>query len=188
VKDDPKPATAENTDKQQTENQGRTPGGGASSLFLPIDEDRRPVGNTAPQQQPAQSAPIVNTRTIPDVEARLVEWPQAKQQMPGLEVVENKVEGNDPISIAASAYVSLSSRAESLNFQHQLNIMKEINEGRPVSFKEFQDLARQMKIQFKNQPAYRYYCYDTKTGGIVVLEDKIEKKRIYEEKGIPYDE
>lgn len=135
-----------------------------------------------------QSAAIVNTKTIPEIEARLVEWPKAKQQMPGLEVVENKVQGGDPISVAASAYVSLSSRAESLNFQHQLNIMKEINEGRPISFKQFQDLARQCRIKFQNQPAYRYYGYDSKTGGLVVLEDKIEKKRIYEEKGIPWDE
>ena len=135
-----------------------------------------------------QPGAIVNTKTIPEVEARLVEWPKAKQQIPGLEVVENKVEGSDPISVAASAYVSLAAKAEVNNFKHNLDIAVAANEGRPLSFKEFQELARQCRIQFQNQPAYRYYGYDTKTGGIVVLEDKIEKKRIYDAKGIPWDE
>lgn len=185
MKDDPKPATAEKQDDQQNQAK-KGPGGGLPSAFLPIEDDRKPTGNGGKNQ--AQPAPAANDKAIPDVEARLVEWPKAKEKMPSLEVVENKVQGNDPISVAASAYVSLSSKAESLNFQHQLNIMKEINEGRPISFQEFQNLAKQMRIQFKNQPAYRYYGYDTKTGGIVVLEDKAEKKRIYEEKGIPWNE
>ncbi len=155
-------------------------------MVLPDQEDSRPVGN-GNQNPPPQPSPA-NANRIPEVEARLVEWPKAKQQNPNLEVVENKVTGGDPISIAASAYVSLASKRSRLNFQHQLNLLKEINEGNPPTFKQFTDLANQLRIQFQNQPPYRYYGYDTQTGGIVVLEDKAEKKRIYKEKGIPYED
>ncbi len=160
---------------------GRSPGG-LPGMVLP-DQDDAPVGG-GNQAQPAPA----NNKTIPDVEARLVEWPKAKQETPGLEVVDNKAQGGDPLSFAASAYVTLASRAEVTNFKHNLDIMKAANEDRPVSFQQFKDLAKQCRIQFQNQPAYRYYGYDTQTGDIVVLEDKAEKKRIYKEKGIPYEE
>jgi hypothetical protein len=194
MKDDPKPAVAEKSDEQQTDNQpkGRSPGGMAG-LVLPGDDDVRGAGNGGQNQTPQPAPPQPNPgnagKAIPEDQARFLEWPKAKQDRPGLEVVDDTPQGGDYLTFLGSAFVTLRSRPQVLNFQHQLDIMAAGNEGgNPVSLKEYQDLARQLKIDFNKQPAYRYYGYNTKTGKLVMLEDKIEKKRIYEEKGIPYED
>jgi hypothetical protein len=43
-------------------------------------------------------------------------------------------------------------------------------------------------LQFKWLKPYQMYGYDSDTGTLVVLEDKADKKRIYEAAGIPLDE
>ena len=106
---------------------------------------------------------------------------------PKVIVVENKVSGSDPFTIAASAYVSATSRASAANFKRQLDIIKATN-GRYPTYGEYMQLATQLRIEFAMLPPYQMYGYDPETGGLVVLEDKAEKIRRYEERGIRIDE
>ena len=184
VKEDAPPANAENDDNQQ---QGRTPGGGASSLFLPLDEDR-PVGDRgqrSQQQQPRQSAPIV--KTIAKEPAKIVKWPEYKQDHPETVVVDDKVEGWDPFSTAGSAYVAMTNKIGLLQFQSDLNLLK-ASEGRPPTYEEFTARVKQYGIKYHDEHPYRLYGYNEETGTMVMLEDKGLKRKIYEGKGIPYPE
>ena len=125
-------------------------------------------------------------RSIGKMTAKIVD---AKETLtnPKVVIVENQVSGNDPLTIAANAYVSSTSRASAANFKRQLDLIKATNGNYPT-YEEYMQLAKQLHIDFALLPPYQMYGYDSDTGGLVVLEDKAEKIQRYDELGIPLDE
>ena len=101
--------------------------------------------------------------------AKVVDMSVAAKQ-PNLRVVENKIKGNDPLSVAASAYVTQRGRVAMLNLQNSMKMFKAMN-GKPPTFKEFQEMLKQHNVELSVLPPNRLYGYDPKTGGIVILED-----------------
>ena len=101
--------------------------------------------------------------------AKVVDMSVAAKQ-PNLRVVENKIKGNDPLSVAASAYVTQRGRVAMLNLQNSMKMFKAMN-GKPPTFKEFQEMLKQHNVELSVLPPKRLYGYDPKTGGIVILED-----------------
>ena len=101
--------------------------------------------------------------------AKVVDMSVAAKQ-PNLRVVENKIKGNDPLSVAASAYVTQRGRVAMLNLQNSMKMFKAMN-GKPPTFKEFQEMMKQHNVELSVLPPKRLYGYDPKTGGIVILED-----------------
>ena len=91
-------------------------------------------------------------------------------KQPNLKVVENKITGNDPLSVAASAYVTQRGRVAMLSLQNSMKMFKAMN-GKPPTFKEFQEMMKQHNVELSVLPPKRLYGYDPKTGGIVILED-----------------
>ena len=100
---------------------------------------------------------------------KVVDMSVAAKQ-PNLRVVENKIKGNDPLSVAASAYVTQRGRVAMLNLQNSMKMFKAMN-GKPPTFKEFQEMLKQHNVELSVLPPNRLYGYDPKTGGIVILED-----------------
>jgi hypothetical protein len=187
MKEDEKPAVAEKNEGQEKKGQG----GGAASLFLPIDGDQKPAGSGQSQPQPA---PAIDPKAIFDVESRIVEWPKYGQENPNVVVADTDVEGWDPYSAAASAYVNIPARVEALTgeynsrLQSQLDAIEGGKDPKPQTFQQFVKEFPKSGGKFKHQRPYRLYGYNPQTGKVVILEDKAMKKRIYEEKGIPWDE
>ena len=101
--------------------------------------------------------------------AKLVDMSIAAKQ-PNLRVVENKITGNNPLSVAASAYVTQRGRVAMLNLQNSMKMFKAMN-GKPPTFKEFEKMMKEHNIELSVLPPKRLYGYDPKTGGIVILED-----------------
>ena len=101
--------------------------------------------------------------------AKVIDMSAAAKQ-PNLRVVENKIKGNDPLSVAASAYVTQRGRVSMLNLQNSMKMFKAMN-GKPPTFKEFQEMLKQHNVELSVLPPNRLYGYDPKTGGIVILED-----------------
>ena len=101
--------------------------------------------------------------------AKVVDMSVAAKQ-PNLKVVENKIKGNDPLSVAASAYVTQRGRIAMLNLQNSMKMFKAMN-GKPPTFKEFQEMLEKHNVELSVLPPNRLYGYDPKTVGIVILED-----------------
>ena len=101
--------------------------------------------------------------------AKVVDMSVAAKQ-PNLRVVENKIKGNDPLSVAASAYVTQRGRVAMLNLQNSMKMFKAMN-GKPPTFKEFQKMLKEHNVELSVLPPNRLYGYDPKTGGIVILEE-----------------
>ena len=101
--------------------------------------------------------------------ARVVDMNVAAKQ-PNLRVVENKISGSDPLSVAASAYVTQRGRVAILNLQNSMKMFKAMN-GKPPTFKEFEKMMKEHNVELNVLPPKRLYGYDPKTGGIVILED-----------------
>jgi hypothetical protein len=140
-----------------------------------------PAGQPAPAAQPA--APERAPTNVTKVAAKIVNAKEAKQN-PNVIEVENKVHGQDPLSIAASAYVSLRSRPQIAAFQSSLRQIKE-GEGRTPTFEEFLKLMKQSKVEFVELYPYQMYGYDPDTGGLTILEDTKKKAEIRESLGLP---
>ena len=192
VKKDPEPVAQKSEQQQTKKPSGRMPGG-VAGMILPGEEE--PVGGRNQNQNnpPPQPAPE-DDKTIPNEDARIVEWPKYKNENPSVVEVDPKVEGFDPFSAAASAYVNIPARIETLTggynarLQSQINAIEGGGDPKPLSYSEFLKSFAQAGGKLKNQPRYRLYGYNPQTGKVVILEDKAMKKRIYEEKGIPWDE
>ena len=115
---------------------------------------------------------VVVTQGGPEVvaaPAKVVDMSVATKQ-PNLKVVENKISGNDPLSVAASAYVTQRGRVAMMSLQNSMKMFKAMN-GKPPPFKEFQEMMKQHNVELSVLPPKRLYGYDPKTGGIVILEN-----------------
>jgi len=130
---------------------------------------------TAAAEQPAAkpSGSIIGKTT-----GKIVDLAEAKKN-PKIVEVDNKITGSDPLTVSFNAYVAVTSKATALNFKHQMDILKETNDGKYPTFKEAEKLMKQLHIELNALPPYQLYGYDAKTGGLVLLEDKAEKIRLY---------
>lgn len=155
-------------------------------------------GSAAPAANPQPAAaPAANPAALPAAQptgsiigkttGKLVDLAEAKKN-PKIVEVENKVTGSDPLTVSFNAYVSITSKATALNFKHQMDILKAANDDKYPTFKEAEKLMKQMNVELNALPPYQLYGYDAKTGGLVVLEDKAEKIRLYKLNNIPLDE
>ena len=158
-------------------------GGGA----VAPSENPQPVSApdaNAPAAVPAQPTAAVIGKTT----KALVDLAEAKKN-PKIVEVENNVTGSDPLTATFNAYVSITSRASVLNFKQQMDILKATNDDKYPTFKEAQKLMKQLNIDLAaTLPPYQMYAYDAKTGGIVVVEDKAEKIRLFKLNNIPLEE
>lgn len=153
-------------------------GGGA---VTPTPVAAAPVGQPAEPAKPSGSI-------IGKTGGRIVDLVEAKKN-PKVVEVDNKVVGADPLTSSFSAYVSITSRASVLNFKHQMDILKAADDrSQYPSFKEAEQMMKQFKIEVAALPPYQMYGYDQKSGGLVLLEDKGEKIRLYKLNNIPIDE
>lgn len=179
-----------------------TPTGVASSGDVSDVQKATEGGTVSPaaNPQPAAAAPDANASTaapaqpakptgsiIGKTTSKIVDAAEAKKN-PKIVEVENKVTGSDPLTVSFNAYVSITSRASVLNFKHQMDILKATNDDKYPTFKETEKLMKQLNIQLSELPPYQLYGYDAKTGGIVLLEDKAEKIRLYKANNIPLDD
>ena len=145
----------------------------------PAPKSAPPASNPAPTPEPPRRTFIGKTT------AEVIDYKRYRAN-PFIVVVENKVQGNDPLTIAATAYVSATSRVSALNFKRQLDIIK-ATEGRTPTFADFQRLQKQFKIELAKLPRYQAYAYDESTGGLLVVENKRFKIQLYREAGIPIE-
>jgi hypothetical protein len=139
---------------------------------------------TAAAEQPAAkpSGSIIGKTT-----GKIVDLAEAKKN-PKIVEVDNKITGSDPLTVSFNAYVAVTSKATALNFKHQMDILKETNDGKYPTFKEAEKLMKQLHIELNALPPYQLYGYDAKTGGLVLLEDKAEKIRLYKLHNIPLED
>ncbi len=161
-------------------------GGGAVAAAANPQPVAAPDANApaAVPPQPAEPTAAVIGKTT----KTLVDLAEAKKN-PKIVEVENKVTGSDPLTVTFNAYVSITSRASVLNFKHQMDILKATNDDKYPTFKEAQKLMKQLNIELAaTLPPYQLYAYDAKTGGIVVVEDKAEKIRLFKLNNIPLEE
>ncbi|REJ90828.1 MAG: hypothetical protein DWQ34_16540 [Planctomycetota bacterium] len=70
-------------------------------------------------------------------------------------------------------------------FQHTIQIHYAQHEKYP-SYEEFMDYYKQAGVELKGTKPWQVYAYDPADGTIVILEDRIEKKRRFDEAGIEY--
>ena len=161
--------------------QNATSGGSAAAPVTNAQPANPPAAQPAEPAKPSGSI-------IGKMDGKVVDLAEAKKN-PKIVELDNKVTGSDPLTASFSAYVSITSRASMLNFKHQMDILKETNGGSQYpSFKETQQLMKQLKIEVNSLPPYQMYGYDVKTGGLVHLEDKAEKIRMYKERSIPIED
>lgn len=161
-------------------------GGGATAPAANPQPAAAPDAN-APAAAPAQPAPRTGS-ILGRTTSKIVDLAEVKKNNPKIVEVDSKVTGSDPLTVSFNAYVSITSRASVLNFKHQMDILKATNDDKYPSFKEAEKLMKQLNIQLAELPPYQLYGYDAKTGGIVLLEDKAEKIRLYKLNNIPLDE
>ena len=151
----------------------------------------QPVANPQPAVTPAvapeQPLAKPSGSIIGKTTGKIVDLAEAKKN-PKMVEVDNKITGSDPLTASFSAYVSITSRATALNFKHQMDILKATNDDKYPTFKEAEKLMKQLHIELSALPPYQSYGYDAKTGGIVVLEDKAEKIRLYKLNNIPLED
>jgi len=172
-------------DAMETERQPSNPGGIlAPGSIEDLAGNQNPTA-AAPAQPAQQPAPQNSGNVIGKTTAKVVDAEKATQD-PNIVVVENKISGNDPLSVAISSYFSLRSKASTLGMKAAINQIKGV-EGRNPTFDEFMKIMNDSRVKFAMLPPYQMYGYDAKLGGIVILQDNADKAERYKKAGIPLD-
>lgn len=150
----------------------------------PQQPAQQPVAQQ-PAAQPPVAAPPANDGKgiIGKTTAKVVDVKQAMTENPNLKIVENKSAGQDPITFAASAYVSIRSQASQLGFQQWLKQIKDV-EGRNPSYAEFIQGMQESRVEFTALYPWQLYGYDSEAGTIVILEDPVLKGERYKAAGL----
>ena len=125
--------------------------------------------------------------TIADVPAEIVEKSKALEEFPHLVEVENNIRATDPLTGYTDAIWAASSRVELLGFQSNIQNHYALN-GTYPTYEEFMDYFNQAHVELRGTKPWQVYAYDPADGTIVILEDRIEKKRRFDEAGIEYTE
>ncbi len=136
------------------------------------------------KKEPPQKQEQVQEKATPEKRPNLLkrktseilDKQKAMAENPNLVEVENRITGKDPLTISLEAYISASSRINLLNFQHQIDLMRAMNDNRPPSYEEIMKLIKQTKMEFNALPDYQWYAYDAKEGKFLILEDPEAKK------------
>lgn len=167
--------------------------------IAPVGVDAANPGGVAPAAAPANAAAPVGNQPaanppandgkgiIGKMDARVVDVQQAMAENPNLKVVENKTGGDDPLTFAASAYISARSQASTLGFQHWLKTFKAVEERNPT-YAEFTQAMKENRVEFTALYQWQMYGYDSKAGAIVILEDPVKKAEMHKAAGVPLDQ
>jgi hypothetical protein len=155
---------------------------------LQVSSDETPEAETDSPVAPAGGAPPVAVRPgFPDVEAQVVDKQVAMAENPNLRETENEINAMDPLSAASQSYFALGSRIHLMNFKHQVDIMRELNDRYPT-FDEFAEMMQTHDVEFKGLKPWQMYAYDSSDGTVCILEDLDVKRARYEAADIPYPE
>ncbi|WP_437224753.1 hypothetical protein SH661x_003768 [Planctomicrobium sp. SH661] len=141
----------------------------------------------APAAAPAAPNPGGGAASLPMDNTKLVDKKAALAANPALIETQNRINASDPVSAAAQGYFAIGSKAQMLNLQNQINVIKADNNNKPPSFAQFEDLLRQNGVQLKGIYRWQVYAYDDEKGDIVILEDHAMKKAEYEKGGLKLD-
>ena len=147
-----------------------------------------PAGAVPAAQGPAANPPANDGKgIIGKTDAKVVDVKQAMAENPNLKVVENKSGGDDPITFAASAYVSARSQASLFGFQAWLKQHKIVEERNPTHA-EFMQAMKENRVEFTALYPWQMYGYDSQAGMIVILEDGAMKAERYKAAGLNPDQ
>lgn len=146
--------------------------------------DQAPPGQAQPAPQPEVKRWVINK-----VPWRIVDKNKAMAENPNWQVVDRvKVTGGgDYLTAVSQAYVSARTRIYIMALQHEVDLQKELNDGKWPPFEQFEKALRQNQIELNEMFPYQVYAYDDQTGEIVMLEDPVEKRRLRQEAGLPVD-
>ncbi len=140
---------------------------------------QQPAGQPPAAQPPANDGKGIigkMTNTVVDVKP-------AMAANPNLVIVENKSQGDDPMSFAASAYVAARSKASMLGFSAWLKQHKIVEERNPT-YAEFMQAMKENHVEFTALYQWQTYGYDAEKGEILILEDPVMKAERYKAAGI----
>ncbi len=151
--------------------------------FNPKREAKVDPPAAAQQAPPEVPAAAPAPPGFSQLEWKLVDKRKALAENPGLIEVENHTNASDPFSAAAQSYFTIGSKANILNFQHNLDIMKAAEDRNPT-FDEFNDSFKQFGVELKGLYPWQVYAYDDQAGSICILEDPAEKARLYKAQGL----
>lgn len=153
------------------------------------------VGDAGEEAAPAAADPGANAPADPGAPApvkesgfskldwKLVNYQEAMKDNPNLVEVENKINAVDPLSAATQSYFSLGSRVHLAAFKHSIDLHKAQYEKNPT-FEEFEAMLRQSNVDLQALYPWQAYAYNAEEGTIVILEDRAEKRRMHEERGL----
>lgn len=122
---------------------------------------------------------------------KIVDRNQALAENPNLVEVENNTAAEDYFSAVAQSYFSGVSKLNTTSMEYNAQLQAQLNaidsgaDPKPPSFEEFNAQAKLNPNNIKGLYPWQVYAYDENTGRVTILEDRQERDRLREEKGIP---
>lgn len=150
--------------------------------------------------EPTEDVPEVAAVAAPpqpqgfsELEWKLVERNRALAENPELVEVENHTQAKDPLTAVTQSYFSGTSKLNATAIEYNAKLQSFIDaegaqEPKPPSFEHLNQQMQQNSNMVKGLKPWQAYAYDELTGKVTILEDRAEKKRLYEERGLKYED
>lgn len=125
----------------------------------------------APAAQPAAPQQSVFKREVPLVDRNkyLAEHPDA------IEKDRNEIHATGYLQAVSQGYFAAASTATIANFEHDLELQKELNGGKWPSFEKYKEILDTHGVKLQGLRLNQVYAYDDQTGQMSVIELPEEK-------------
>jgi hypothetical protein len=160
---------------------------GCEGMITPVKEEAKKQAAEQAEQAKAEAAPkkdpkgILNKTTTKVVDAK-----KALAENPNLVVVERGDLGNNYFSQIANARVMVAAQISKLNVQHAMDL-HQAEHGKYPTYEEFMGIMKRDGYRLTEVYAWQTYGYNEDDGSMVLFTDEALKKKIYEEKGLDYE-
>lgn len=149
-----------------------------------------------PEEAAAEEAPQAEPPGFSKLEWKMVDKNKALEENPKLVEVTNDTNATGYLQAVTQTAFSATSRVNQMTMEYNAQVQSYINatdsvkDAKPISFEEFEKQARMNSNNIKGLYPWQVYAYDENTGKVCILEDRAEKKRMYDEIGreYPHDE
>lgn len=126
------------------------------------------------------------------LEWKIVDRNKALAENPDLVEVVNETEAGGYLEAVSQSGFAAMSKINTAQMEYNSKVQSYIDatdsreDPKPQTFEEFNKAAKMNSNNIKGLYPWQVYAYDETTGKVTILEDRAEKKRMYEEIGREY--
>ena len=158
---------------------------GCDGMITPVKEaatKEAEKANAKADEKPKKDPKGILNKTT----SKIVDAKKALAENPDLVIVEGGDLGNNYFTQIANARVMIAAQLSKHNLKHAMDL-HQAQHGKYPTYDEFVAIVKRDGYKMTEVFAWQMYGYNEDDGSVVLFTDEALKKKIYDEKGLDYE-